>query len=273
MIKTKWLVLVYCLSTLLFLVLPVYANPVQPLVARVFITQNGIPVDDTVDFSLDCFGVNKYHKNMDLERYGVKKVLNVTGDEDTVYAYSGTCRPGENCIVYKPDTPWIIEISHCDLSGTYKGQPFLLKNFSREPMMSSERMIVKVDSQKESYALHYAVYRECNDERSAHDLTCKIFLTKNRSTGVSETGPEYRQCRNESETKKSACIRNNGTWLNKTEVGDAISFYELSFDIPTENKTTGTITDSAIHTISPTLPRSPVESLYCGIMSVFNASC
>lgn len=273
MIKSRGLFLLYCLSAFLVLVLPVYSNPMQPTMTEVFIAQNGIPVDSVVDFSLDCYGVNKYHKDLDLEKYGVKKILNVTGDDDTVYAYAGSCRPDENCVVYKPDLPWVIQISHCDLSGTYKGQPFLLKNFSREPLLSSGRMVMKLGNQKEPYAVFYDDYRQCTLQQSAGELGCKIFLTKNISTGISETTPEYRQCRNEYEAKKSACIINNATRLNTMDVRDAIEYNELRFEIPSDNKTTGTAIGLDVYTISPIIRRSPVESLYCSILSIFNISC
>ncbi len=132
--NTRWLVLFFCLSSVLVLVLPVYANPMISTMTKVIITQNGIPVDDTVDFTLDCYGRPiDWPGYLDLPRYGVEKLLNIIGYNDAVYAYTATCRPAENCIVHKPDIPSNLIISHCDISGTYKGQPFLLKNFSREP--------------------------------------------------------------------------------------------------------------------------------------------
>lgn len=290
MIKTKWLVLIYCLSAFLVLVLPVYANPMTPTMTEVFITQNGIPVDDNVAFSLDCHGKSFYRPGG----------FNLSDEHDAVYAYTATCIPAKKCYIYKPDTPWKIIISHCDLSGTYKGQPFLLKNFSTSPMESTGRRIMVLGNPENVYTIPYDAERACYDQRYARDNAChKKYREINTSTGYSEFTPDLSLCQNESNAEFFACIKNNGTWINKTAVQGASQYNELRFDIPSDNKAMGTGTgpgmlpgimnkdttssfdqisdsnkqDFTVQTITPTIRRSPVESLYCGILSVFNASC
>lgn len=299
MIKKRWLILLYCLSTLLVLILPVYANPMIPIMTKVFITQNGNPVNDTVDFSLDCFGTEIYGFN-DLHKHGIEKALNITEDDDVVYAYTATCRPAEHCIVHKPDTPWMIKISHCDLSGTYKKQPFLLKNFSTEPMSSSVHSVLTLGKQRNNYIITYQAERECYNQRVIRDHACEKFKNKSLETETtSGATPEYWQCGNESVAEYFACIKNNGTWINETEAGEALQYYELQFDIPSDNKNMGTETSPGmlpeifnnstifsinplsdrslqlytVQTVSPAVPRNPVESLFCRILSIFNTSC
>lgn len=299
MIKTRLKLLLYCLSLLLVLVLPVFADPMIPTTTKVFITQNGIPVDSTVDFSLDCFGRTVFYGYDYLPRHGIEKALNITGDDDIVYAYSATCRPTENCIVHKPDKPWMINISHCDLSGTYKGQPFLLKNFSTEPMSLSERKIQWAGEQS-YYVITDKAERECSNQKAIEDQACEKILNKNLETASNSSAyPEFWQCGNESVARYFECVKNNGIWINETNAGDALTYYELQFDIPSDNKKMGTATspgmrpeifnkstifsinplsdrslqDYTVKSISPAVPRSPVESLFCRILSIFNASC
>jgi hypothetical protein len=299
--NTRWLVLFFCLLAVLVPVLPVYANPMISTMTKVIITQNGIPVDDTVDFSLDCYGrPPDWPGYLDLPRYGVEKLLNIIGYNDAVYAYTATCRPAENCIVHKPEIPSTLIISHCDISGTYKGQPFLLKNFSREPVMSSVREIVLLDTWENTYAIPVQAQRECSDQRTLRDNACKKNFNESQVT-KSDSGatPEYRHCQDESKAAFFACIKDNGTWINETEVGGASHYNELWFDIPSDNNSKGTVTRPdilpetynknttftthplsgrseqcyTVQTISPTIPRSPVESLFCGILSMVNLSC
>lgn len=203
MIMARCMVLVGCLTTLLFLILPVYANPMQPTMTKVFITQNGIPVDDTVDFSLDCFGkaIDLPGGSFDLSRYGIEKAQNLTGDNDAVYTYAATCKPAENCIVYKPDMPWLLRISYCDLSGTYKGRPFLLKNFSRNSMESSLEKILVFGDKRETYALTQEAWTSCYDQRNKNERACDKFMIKGAQDIVNESGvyrtdlgPDYWRC-------------------------------------------------------------------------------
>jgi len=288
--KTRWLILLYCLSLLLALVLPVYANPMTPTMTEVFITQNGIPVDDNVAFSLVCHGKSIYRPGG----------LNLSDENDAVYAYTATCIPAKKCYIYKPDTPWKIKISHCDLSGTYKGQPFLLKNFSTIPMESTSRRIMVLGNQENVYTIPYNAESACYDQRYARDNAChKKYRDINTSTGYDEFTPDFSLCQNESTADFFTCIKNNSTWINKTVVEDASQYYELRFDIPSDNKTMGTGTgpgilpgimyknttsslnqisdpnkqDFTFQTTPPTIRRSPLESLYCSILSIFNASC
>ena len=286
--------------------MPVHANPMQPTMTEVFITQNGSPVDDTVDFSLDCFGhVRDWPGGLDFNKYGLKKALNATGDNDAVYAYSATCRPAEKCYIHNPDMPWMIKISYCDLSGTYRGKPFLLKNFSREPMLSSESEITQFGEQCETYTLSKQAETRCHDQRLRNERACDTFIIKGAPDFVNESGsyrtdlgPDYWQCRENSTQAMFSCIRNNGMRMNETEVKDALSYYQLRFDIPTdiqpmrtgtrpavlpdqsrENSTSSTLfsdknmQSDRVQTISPGIQRSPVESLYCGILNIISISC
>jgi len=301
MMKIRWLVFSGCLFALLLLFLPGSANPMIPTMTEVFITQNGIPVDDTVDFSLDCYGsVGDWigTKENLLSKYGLRKALNITGDDDAVYSYTATCRPAEHCIVYKPDMPWTIRISHCDLSGTYKGQPFLLKNFSREPMLASTRMIKIFGYEPETLTITEKEDWLCDDQQDLLDQNCEDkFIDHNSPPGTPGETPEYWQCQNKSYEVLRACLRSHGTPMNETDVRQAQYYYELRFDIPSGDELRETRSNPGVvpdlvgkDRRSPIIPfsdtalkvstvpvsparRSPVESLYCRILNFFGTSC
>jgi hypothetical protein len=299
MMKTRWLIFSGCFFALLLLFLPVSANPMIPIMTEVFISQNGIPVNDTVDFSLDCYGKTiNWPGGFDFKKYGLGKAPDTTGDVDAVYSYGATCRPTERCFVYKPDTPWTIRISHCDLRGTYKDQPFLLKNFSREPMLTSTREIKTLGTGRETYTIPQKEWRQCKDQQSRSDRDCeKKFIDQNSPPGTSGVTPEYWQCQNKSFEVLLSCMRSHGTPMNETDVRQAQYYYELRFDIPSgdemrENRSNPGIVPDLVGKDkgSPIIPfsdtalkistipvsparRSPVESLYCSILDFFGTSC
>jgi len=295
MIKTRWLVLLGFLYVFLVFFQPVFADPMQPLVTKVYITQDGTPLNDSVDFSLDCFGRVGMDENF-FSKHGLKKILNITDGNDAILSYTATCKPHENCYIYSPDIPWMISISFCHLSGTYKGQPFLLKNFSRDRIQYPGLMLMGVGDRHHIYAVSSDSFRQCKDEENIKNRACEKQFKDTKTWNYT---PEYFQCQNNSLNEVLVCIRNNGTLMNETEVKGAIRYNELQFDIPSDNKRTETRTSSAVKnsiisknpesaTISPTgqipqnssvqilfpnVARSPVESIYCDILRFFGFSC
>jgi hypothetical protein len=296
MIKTRWFLLLVCLVISLSFVPPVYAVlPATTSITEFFFTVNGIPADNTVDFTLDCYGKGKYPR-LNYTYYDLTESRYEPTDTDPIDRFRAQCRPFEPCYVYKPDKP-PVQFSTCDLSGTYKGKQFLLHNISWLSIRSTQHQVVCLRDCKERYAMRGS-YWECSDQLYNDKIQCsKKFSKRNASTGYFQDTPDTKNCENAEKEKYSECIRKNGTWINSTNARNAAYYYEFRFDIATNTtiNTTGNSTGytSALSTknnepvpspASEQRPhgtgadsagtrKDPVESLYCSILRFFGVSC
>jgi len=297
MIKKRWLQLLVCLVISLGFIPPVCApTPITPSITQFFFTLNGMPAGDNVDFTLDCYGKGKYPR-LNYSYYDLKESPFEPTDTDPINRFKARCMPSRPCYVWKPDDPDLI-FSSCDLSGTYKGKPFLLKNISWRSIWSTERPIRKVGNNQEYYAMPWVSDGKCLDQLDRTKRECWLTFRKfNSSTGYYENSPDSVNCENNAEDVYSESVRKNGRWVNSTEAKRSVYYYEFRFDIASNTQTT--ITDNftgyqpnispGFNTSVPTLRseqsasntrsdstgtrRDPVESLYCTILNFFGASC
>lgn len=197
-----------------------------------------------------------------------------------------TCTP-DNCIRWnKLFATYDMAISSCDLEGIYKGQPFVVKNFSTtpEPDLSacSELQHWRINKKN-----HYAILRqedENNCENHYHNASKQCSdaeYSKNLRVSSQEerqaANREYSQCIQNAESEQQACYRTYST-VNVTELdllgeragGLAPWLCQQRLDIPVAGQDTGPGSGTATGLY---LPRRPVESLYCSFLDVFGARC
>jgi hypothetical protein len=270
--------------------------PIHASTTQFFFTLNGMPADDTVDFTLDCYGKGTYPR-LNYSYYDLKESRYEPTDTDPIDRFRAQCRPSRPCYVYKPNEP-PIQISSCDLSGTYKGKQFLLKNISWRSIHSTERRIMTVGSNQENDEITRGYDRECWDQLERTKSVCwQTFRKFNSSTGYYYRTPDSVNCENKAEDEYSKCVRKNGTWINSTEAKNSVYYYEFRFDIASNTQTTITSNQTGYqpsispdhNTSVPTLTpqqsppgirsdsagtrKDPAESLYCTILNFFGASC
>ncbi len=264
------------------LVTSVNANPVENKFTMVFFEHGGKPVDDTVNYSMNCYGSH-------LKGWPTKKEsdLNSTGPE-LVFHYSLNCQPN-GCPLYNPFNTWILSIKSCDLEGTYKGKSFIVRNFSSDPTEGSTCQKVAYGEyfgNNHFYSLSFEDDHECFEQLLQNESACDQYL----QIGYNDAGNEryvvrnntkytmtreYSRCRIEAKAKRADCEKNHGRELNATYVlqnpmGIPDYYCEQRFVLPSDNQT---LQESANLTRNTYTPTSPVSSLYCSLLSLFGAKC
>src|SRR5208337_5666077 len=85
------LILLCCTGMTVILVIPVYADPIETTLTSFFIQQDNEPVNDTVDFSVKCYG---FYNEYRLKSLGLSKNQNTSSNPELVYSYSVSCPQG-----------------------------------------------------------------------------------------------------------------------------------------------------------------------------------
>jgi len=184
----------------------------------------------------------------------------------------------------------MMNITSCDIEGTYKGNSFVIRNFSTGPIEASVCSdVAEVDNGNDTqyYSISHQDYAACQVQYGKNDHECDQFLrlplkgeTADQYTYRNETRyvvtPEYNECQKKADSEDDDCLKNYGQIMNKTDIEkDPVGISparscKLQFSIPPDNQT---LRESANQTIPAYTPQNPIESLYCGILSLFGAGC
>jgi len=300
--NSRFLLLVCCL---MFIAPLAVADPISPTTTRVFITQNGVPVDSSVQYTMSCSGTIPHMPDPEtgwLYEHGIKKILNSTGADDYIYSYTATCNPG-TCDIYEVYDTWMMRFTSCDIRGTYKGSSFLIRNFSGDPAPQSCRHVIFTGETWTGgpfYAVSPDDEEKCRNEQMDKNTECEKIVgivevrnadgstTFTRTTSGDTTSREaqdkYRQCRDTAEQEFKSCAKDHGTKMNETEISLGSERYcELRFDIPLDP---GSAKSPDIPVPADTarnasaMPASTagirgisVDPFWCGLLHVFGISC
>jgi len=104
-----------------------YADTISPTVTRVYVQENGKPVNAPVLFAMSCFGI--------YSRPGQEVPKEYTPQE--VFSFSATC-PSYGCTIYEHYYVNYRIIDYCDLSGTAGDLSFSIPRFSTTPTPSCQ---------------------------------------------------------------------------------------------------------------------------------------
>jgi hypothetical protein len=291
LVKNASLIFLYCLLAAATLTVQAHANPIpsppENIMTMIHIQQNGVPVNDTVNFSMNCYGTF----------YNQKSLKNQNRiNSELVFNYSITCPPGD-CALFNSYDTRMMSINFCNVEGTYKGKSFIIKNFSKAPKSDEDCLPIlkgELNSGKHYYTLTYKNYRFCQDQlenKIADD--CNQYLQKASDGGNPEEyiilnnakytktvilndtkyekTTQYIQCVNDAGPTCDRCWENSGQEINESIIlQDPISpptrYCELQINIPSDDQT-------PINSLISSTIGSPVESLYCTILSIFGAKC
>jgi len=276
------LILLCCTGMTVILVIPVYADPIETTLTSFFIQQDNEPVNDTVDFSVKCYG---FYNEYRLKSLGLSKNQNTSSNPELVYSYSVSCPQGSCTRNDQYNPTWGMAISSCDLEGTYKGKEFILKNFTTNPEPDCYGLTEWNISGKRTYfALTFEDLDYCTKKYFSNRKDCVKLLKPieegdhpkrlygfPNGTKLNWTS-EFDQCLERSEPEKLSCYETHSRVINQTQISKSHpSLYcELRFNISSENQTSEPTT---VPKISSYIPKNPVESLYCSILSFFGVFC
>ena len=273
----KWLVLVFLFSIVLFAV-PVSADPLEPTVTRINITQNGTPITSSVEYTMECYGNSRIGNDTRwLAQMQMNRILNNSGPEDYLYSYSNTCNPGLCDIYENYDAATMMNFSHCNISGKYQGQQFVIKNFSNSPRTSSDLIVENLYAKWAasdsdflgSYILPESKDDLCTEKRDIDPCVQDKLSPSDRNPSLTPKDAEA-LCQKMVDDYNT-CIENNATKVNKSEVGNSIIFYEMDFDLSQSDNFSG-LQNTGVHPTNIT-HLGPIELLYCGILNFFGVTC
>jgi hypothetical protein len=109
----------------LYVVTPVSADVAMPTITRVYFEKNGTPVNETVTFTVNCYG---YHT-------APGEFLSQSNQSvsENVFSFSATC-PTYGCPIFETYYLNYRHIDSCDLEGELNGENFIIRNFSSTPV-------------------------------------------------------------------------------------------------------------------------------------------
>lgn len=268
-------------------VMPANADISIPTNTYVYFEQGDAPYNGSVQYSVTCYGYTAYP--------GSPYFMSNTAPENTsevVFSYSASC-PGYGCVVYEPYYLNYRHIERCDLSGTADNRSFSVASFAATPMPSNCTMLHPFDMARGN-GDYYRVtpeFNACENETYNESALCDQFLaecspTKDKGCGnwiVNDTyvkdTPKSIACRDAAGKNRTACeaylkkidpstlVMCRDNWSGQMMPAERVC--EQHFTIPAP----GTENATAPGQNPGTGGRGPVESLYCGILSLFGAGC
>jgi hypothetical protein len=272
-----------CLVIVVFLAGPVCANPIEMSYTKFIITQNNSSFNDSFDFSMNCYGYK-----MPRGSY-----INSAPTYGVVFSTPVSCLPGDCGYWNEYRRAGSLGINSCNIVGSYQGQSFTIENFTTDP--ESRCFSIENDFEnKTSYAVPVKESEECWNQYTLAEDACATKYDRNNDS----TKHNYYSCDRKLYSEQKNCAQDHGNLINDPEIlkYSPIWYCELRFDIGNGNSSlnipspsdtlvgyAGTAQPSSNFTSigedtpsPPALhytPRSPIESLYCGILSIFGAKC
>jgi hypothetical protein len=201
---------VLLLGMLFLLSCPVHADEMWLTVTDVFFTKDGHPYNDSVKFTMNCYGWSRY---LDRALYPGKG--NYT--PELVFSFPASC-PGYDCRIYENyyHADWNI-IEYCNLEGVTKGKNFSILNFSRTPTPRCQWLRQFDFYDDGEYYRYTPEYSQCkNESYAALDAAvkpCEKYLVPCRS---------YKECRKNLRVMFWAVgTVGNSTWVQSTPAYEA----------------------------------------------------
>ena len=267
-------------------VMPASADVSIPTNTYVYFEQGGVPYNGSVQYTVACYGYTAYPNSP----YFMSNTAPENTSE-TVYSYSASC-PGYGCVIYEPYYLNYRHIARCDLSGTAGNRSFSVSNFATTPMPSNCTMLQPYDIGKgiDDYYKTTPEYNTCMNATYEESDRCSQYMAECDPAKDTDCGnwvindtyvkntPKAIACRDAADKNRTACevylqkvdpstmVMYRDNWTGR--MMPAMRVCDQHFTIPAPG---GNATPSAQN--FNTAKRGPVESLYCGILSLFGAGC
>jgi hypothetical protein len=259
--------MIVVMLTVIMFVSPAAANPVIPTLTKFYFTENGKPVDSPVNFSLDCYGT---YSDWIIRSATTRE--NAPG-QDLVISISETCLPG-GCSVFDFNNPWLENVSSCVFEGSYKGKPFVVRDFKKQ-YDGNWFWVDDTDAEVNgTYAgIKSSDSNACGSSFDSREDQCNQLYNQHGSEDIQE---KNRQCWIEAYDKSMECKREHTSVinLNKSEERNTPSrvvsaFAEYHIAISSESSPANGTVQIGINST----PHSPIASLYCALMNLFGVKC
>lgn len=295
--KSPSLFRICCLFALIVLVSPVDANPVLPSVWKIHFSKDGIPYNESVDFSIKCYGFfQENHGHGIIVTYSPNH-KNGTEGPGLVFSRSASC-PYYGCPVTVSMSFQDFDSKWCNLEGETRGKKFIIRNYSTQPLEGpgSCRFIekpydttgVRVLADKKKFYNFTPEYRACMEKIQNLNETCNQYGFEREEKNDKKMNPVspssdigmknisvYNLCRASYDNEKIKCNQYL-TDVDRSDIvvldGGYTTFYtcSLNFSIPSSDLSSEKFPESEQ---SSYILQSPVESLYCGILRLFGGRC
>ncbi|MDO9550117.1 MAG: hypothetical protein Q7J03_04015 [Methanoregula sp.] len=290
-----------CISILVlfFCSAAVLADEIEPTISHVFFEKDGMPFNESVHFTVECYG---YAWKMWDGSAPEDRIAKVNHSSELVYSYSASC-PSYGCTIYEPYYhAGRLYVDHCDVKGQTAGFDFSIRNFSLSPIPNCTDLhqFMQGGGRKGGYYNGTPEFDDCVTETRSHrdrcdqylvscepgnDNECEIWIVDGKN--VKKT-PAYSACTDTVDRERMDCDQflkkiDPSTMLmwKDTDSGKeypAQRACDLRFTIPSGTMTLVQV--QQIPNITYGLPAittahdiSPVESLYCSILNFFGVSC
>ncbi|MDO9324194.1 MAG: hypothetical protein Q7T80_04460 [Methanoregula sp.] len=287
-----------CVSIIALLLLscPVCGDTLIPTNTQVYFEKDGQPFNESVQFTVECYGYRCDWNNC-TPPAGTGNISETA--PAVIFSYSATC-PGYGCTIYEPFYLNYRQIDRCDLDGVTNKGNFTLQNFSTTPLPQCN------DFQQYNIGIGADYYREtpeftrCENESYNDSDLCDQYVVPCNPTADKDCGnwiiddkyvkdsPKSSECREDAHRKRRECEvylkkvdpSSMVLWKNNYNGKEepAMRVCEQRFSIPSSGPATAL--NQSIPGQNPGAPvsstiyyQSPVESLYCGILSLFGTRC
>ena len=285
-----------CVSILVLLFCSgfVLADEIDPTITHVFFEMDGRPFNDSVHFTVECYG---YAWKMWDGSAPEDRIAKVNHTSELVYSYSASC-PSYGCTIYEPYYhAERLYVDRCDVRGQAAGTDFTIRNFSLSPLPYCTELRPFVfrnrgPDRNWTYFNGTPEYDACVNatrlEREGCDQFVAICNPKTdpecggRSIGdntVKET-PAYRTCVDRISEKRTACDAklqpvDPATIVMWTDTDGSESparrACELRVTLPPGTRATESLVpaEQSAHTIFP----QNEGSIWCRILSLVGREC
>lgn len=275
-----------CVVFLAFAIIPVYGDVSIPTNTNVYFEQNGSAYNGSVQFAVNCYGYRVYP--------GTTSAVpdnSTANSPEIVFSYAASC-PGYGCVIYEPYYLNYRHIDRCDLSGVADNRSFSIPGFSDTPLPNCTSIRpFGMSRGNDEYYNTTPEYDSCMNETYEESDRCDQYLAECNPAKDTDCGnwiingrtvkdtQNSRSCRDAADKNRTAC----DTYLKKVDPSSMVMYRdnrtrqmmpaericEQHFTIPEPGAGNGTLTAQG-----PDSPhKSPVESLYCNILSLFGARC
>jgi len=295
MVKPGHVIVVLCFAGLLFVPAPVSADELWPTTTDIFFEKDRLPYNESVQFTVNCYGYGckSWDCHLDPED---RLAQNGNYSPELYYSYHATAATYGSRIYEPYYHAGRGYTDYCNLEGVTKGEHFSILNFSQSPLPKNctDLNPFQMSGGRGRYWNYTPKYDACINTTRLERQVCNDYLTVCDSrtdtechgyvmngNNFKETSA-FRSCVNRTDEKREDCKEllqpvDPATlvmWKDTRDGNELPSMRacELRFTIPTDNPDPA-ISPALELTLDPVRYASPVESIYCSLLSLFGARC
>jgi len=169
-------ILIASIAVIFFLSVPALADEMIPTVTHVFFEKNGLPYNESVYFTVRCYGYRCSGWDCRPPPDGFNE--SGTPAPEMVFSFSATC-PGYGCTIYEPYYLNYRHIDRCNLAGETGGGNFSIPDFSSTPVPDcQELMPYMIGKANNQYYNTTPEYEQCLNGTYRQSELCDQYVTE-----------------------------------------------------------------------------------------------